>query len=183
DQPGGEEVQGDEPRPEIVVRDRSGRVLLDASSLPPLRADVDTRTDNDRDGAHFHTLTHADETWRVYQRWDRSGSHWIQVAAPLHDREELLWALAQGTVLPLLALLALLPVATWLGLRGGLAPLRAVSRAIAAHPARTPPLTGDAVPCELLQLTRAVDALVGSLDAALARERRFTADAAHELRH
>src|SRR5690606_23630388 len=91
--------------------------------------------------------------------------------------------LAGAMLLPLLALLLLLPVATWFGLRGGLAPLRAVSRAIDAEPARTPTLSRDDVPGELLQLTRAVDALVGTLDAALARERRFTADAAHELRH
>src|SRR5690606_16358830 len=64
-----------------------------------------------------------------------------------------------------------------------LAPLRAVSRAIDAQPARTPTLSRDDVPGELLQLTRAVDALVGTLADALARERRFTADAAHELRH
>jgi len=167
---------GDEgPRPEIVVRDRSGRVLLDASSLPPLQLD-DAK-------AHFHSMAHAGETWRVYQRWDAAGRHWIQVAAPLHDRDELLSALMRGTLLPLLALLLLLPLATWLGLRGGLAPLRLVSRSIDAQPARTPTLTRADVPVELLQLTRAVDALVGKLDTALARERRFTADAAHELRH
>lgn len=166
---------GEGPRPEIVVRDRTGRVLLDASSLPPL--------DVDHDRAHSHTLQHAGETWRVHQRWDTGGRHWIQVAAPLHDRDELLWALAQAMVVPLLALLVMLPLATWLGLRVGLAPLRAVSRAIDAQPARTPTLSRDDVPGELLQLTRAVDALVGTLDVALARERRFTADAAHELRH
>lgn len=163
------------PRPEIVVRDRTGRVLLDASTLPPLQADGDD--------AHFHTLQHGGETWRVYQRWDTARRHWIQVAAPLHDRDELMWALVQGTLTPLLALLVLLPLATWLGLRGGLAPLRAVSRAIEAQPAHPPTLTRDDVPVELMQLTRAVDALVGTLDGALARERRFTADAAHELRH
>lgn len=169
------EHEDEGPRPEIVVRDRSGRVLLDASSLPPLELDEAT--------AHFHSMAHAGETWRVYQRWDASGRHWIQVAAPLHDREELLSALLRGTLLPLLALLLLLPLATWLGLRGGLAPLRSVSRAIDAQPARTPTLTRADVPAELLQLTRAVDALVAKLDTALARERRFTADAAHELRH
>ena len=163
------------PRPEIVVRDRAGRILLNASSLPPLQADGG--------GAHFHSLQRGGETWRVHQRWDAAGRHWIQVAAPLHDRDELLWALLQGTLTPLLALLLLLPLATWLGLRGGLAPLRAVSRAIDAQPAHLPTLTRDDVPDELLQLTRAVDGLVGTLDAALARERRFTADAAHELRH
>lgn len=169
------EDEDEGPRPEIVVRDRSGSVLLDASSLPPLELDEAK--------AHFHSLAHAGETWRVYQRWDATGRHWIQVAAPLHDREELLSALMQGTLLPLAALLLLLPFATWLGLRGGLAPLRSVSRSIDAQPARTPTLTRDDVPAELLQLTRAVDALVRTLDSALARERRFTADAAHELRH
>ena len=169
------EDEGEGPRPEIVVRDRIGRVLLDASSLPPLEFD-DAK-------AHFHSMAHAGETWRVYQRWDAARRHWIQVAAPLHDRDELLSALMQGTLLPLIALLLLLPLATWLGLRGGLAPLRSVSRSIGAQPARTPTLTRDDVPGELLQLTRAVDALVCTLDTSLARERRFTADAAHELRH
>lgn len=170
-----EDADDEGARPEIVVRDRRGGVLLDASSLPVL--EVDHRE------AHFHTLQHDGETWRVYQRWDSAQRHWIQVAAPLHDRDELIGGLARAMVLPLLALLLLLPAATWFGLRGGLAPLRAVSRAIATQPARTPTLTRDDVPGELLQLTRAVDALVGTLDAALARERRFTADAAHELRH
>ena len=61
--------------------------------------------------------------------------------------------------------------------------MRAVSRAIDAQPARPPLLTRADVPAELLQMTRALDALVADLDATLARERRFTADAAHELRH
>ncbi|MFC7302104.1 ATP-binding protein [Cognatiluteimonas weifangensis] len=165
----------DEQRPEIMVRGRDGRVLLDRSSLPVL--------DYAADAPHFHTIDHAGERWRVYQREDAAGRHWIQVAAPLHDRDELLAAHVRASLLPLLALLLLLPLATWLGLRRGLAPLRALSRAIAAQPARTPTLTRDDVPGELLQLTRALDALVGSLDQALARERRFTADAAHELRH
>ena len=69
------EDEGEGPRPEIVVRDRIGRVLLDASSLPPLEFD-DAK-------AHFHSMAHAGETWRVYQRWDAARRHWIQVAAPL----------------------------------------------------------------------------------------------------
>jgi signal transduction histidine kinase len=64
-----------------------------------------------------------------------------------------------------------------------LAPLRALSRELQAQPGRAVVLSRDDVPSELLQLTLALDALVARLDAALSRERRFTADAAHELRH
>lgn len=172
---GNGERDGDGTRPEIVVRDRAGRSLLAASTLPPLPVAPGE--------PHFHVLAHAGERWRVYQRWDAAGRHWIQVAAPLHDRDELLAAHARALLVPLAGLLLLLPIALWLGLRLGLAPVRAVSRAIEAEPARPPLLTRDDVPAELLQMTRALDALVAGLDATLARERRFTADAAHELRH
>jgi signal transduction histidine kinase len=162
-------------RAEIVVRDRAGHLLVDASALPPLPATVQA--------PHFHMLVHGGERWRVYQRWDAARRHWIQVAAPLHDRDELLGAQLRASLVPLAGLLLLLPIATWLGLRRGLAPLHALSRAIAAQPGSTRTLTGDGVPAELVKLTRALDALVVGLDATLARERRFTADAAHELRH
>jgi signal transduction histidine kinase len=165
----------DEQRPEIVVRDRTGRLLLDASSLPAAAAAAGK--------PQFQTVSHDGESWRVYQRWDGSRRYWIQVAAPLHDREQLLAAHVQGVLVPMAGLLLLLPLAIWLGLRSGLAPLRSLSRTIAAQPAPTPTLTRDDVPTELRQLTRALDTLVASLADALQRERRFTADAAHELRH
>lgn len=166
---------GEGRRGEIVVRDRSGTLLLDASVLPAL--------DVAPGAPHFHSLEHAGERWRVYQRWDRARRHWIQVAAPLHDRDELLSAHLRALLLPVCGLLLLLPLATWLALRFGLAPLRVLSREIEAQPTRAVVLTRDDVPSELRQLTLALDALVARLDAALSRERRFTADAAHELRH
>lgn len=165
----------DDERPEIVVRDRAGQLLLDASTLPAAPAGADN--------PRFLTLRHGGESWRVYQRWDATHRFWIQVAAPLHDREELLSAHVQALLIPVAGLLLLLPLAIWAGLRSGLAPLHKVSRAIGRLPAQTPTLTRDDVPAELLQLTRALDTLVANLGAALARERRFTADAAHELRH
>lgn len=167
--------QQQDQRPEIVVRDRAGRLLLDASTLPAAPAAGDA--------PRFQSVRHNGESWRVYQRWDAEHHYWVQAAAPLHDREQLLAAHASALLVPLAGLLLLLPLVIWLGLRSGLAPLRKVSRAIAAQPARTPTLTRDDVPEELLELTQALDALVANLDRTLLRERRFTADAAHELRH
>lgn len=165
----------DDERPEIVVRDRDGGLLLDASTLPAAPAGADD--------PQFRTLRHEGESWRVYQRWDTTRRYWIQVAAPLHDREELLSAHVRALLIPVAGLLVLLPLAIWAGLRSGLAPLRKLSRSIGRLPAQTPTLTRDDVPTELLQLTRALDTLVTNLGAVLSRERRFTADAAHELRH
>lgn len=85
--------------------------------------------------------------------------------------------------MPMAGPLLLLPLAICLGLRNALAPLRGLSRTIAAQPAQTPTSTRDGVLTELRQLTRALDTLVVSLADALQRGCRFTADAAHELRH
>jgi len=61
-----DDVHGDEgPRGEIVVRDRGGRLLLDASVLPPLPAGPDA--------PHFHTVVHDGDRWRVFQRRDAGG--------------------------------------------------------------------------------------------------------------
>lgn len=163
-----------ESRPEIVVRDRSGRTVLDASTLPAQPSGAKSS---------FGTLRVHGASWRVYQRWDAAHRYWIQVAAPLHDREQLLAAQFQALLIPIAVLLLLLPLAIWLALRSGLAPIDAISRVVAARPSQTPKLTREDVPAELLHLTRALDELVADLDAALRRERRFTADAAHELRH
>lgn len=159
----------------ITLRDANGRLLLHSPQVPSLAFDPGE--------PHFHSVVYQQRRWRVYQRWDPQHRYWIQVAAPLDERDELLGHLAQAVLVPLLGLVLALPLAIMAGLRLGLAPLRRVSRAIQRDPAQTPTLTGDDVPAELEPLTRALDALVASLALALDRERRFTADAAHELRH
>jgi signal transduction histidine kinase len=161
--------------PSISLRDASGRLLLHHGELPALAFDPGE--------AHFHTLTHASRRWRVYQRWDAGKRYWLQLAAPLDQRDELLGQLARALLLPLAGLLAMLPLAIAIGLRLGLAPLRRLSRAIGRNPALAPVLSRPDIPAELLPLTQALDMLVANLDRALQRERGFTADAAHELRH
>ena len=108
----------------------------------------------------------------------------LQLSTSLGDVNDLLdrfrALLLVGTLLPLLVTVAL----TVLIVRGLLSPLRrmaATSDAIAAgdlsRRVSVPP-GGD----EVMALARAFNTMVGRLDAAFATQRRFVADASHELR-
>ncbi len=163
-------------RPAIVLRDAQGRLLIQSAQLPALAFDPGD--------SHFHTVAYAKRRWRVFQGWDSERQYWIQVAAPLDERDELMRKLLAPTLLALLALLVLVPPTVFIGLRGGLKPLRRLTRSLSAS--TTPlvsALTDAQVPVELAPFTQAVDRLVERLKVGLEHERRFTADAAHELRH
>ena len=163
-------------RPAISVRDASGQLLIGNEELPALRFEPKD--------AQFHTITHDKRRWRVFQRRDAQHRYWIQVAAPLDERDELMHKLLAPALFALLALLALVPPTVFLGLRGGLKPLRNLTRNLsAATTPLIPALTDAHVPAELVPFTRAIDKLVAKLTRNLQHEQRFTADAAHELRH
>jgi signal transduction histidine kinase len=68
-------------------------------------------------------------------------------------------------------------------IRSGLEPLRALSADVATiAPGRPTRLSGRALPGEVLPLVHAVDVAFSRLHAAYEAQRRFTANAAHELR-
>lgn len=71
----------------------------------------------------------------------------------------------------------------WIGIRRGLAPLIAVRDAISNRSHRDlSPLDESSGPTEVHEQIHAINALMTRLDAVLDRQRRFTADAAHQLR-
>lgn len=163
-------------RPAIVLRDARGGLLVESAELPVLHFDPG-------DG-HFHTITHDGRRWRVFQRWDARQQYWIQVGAPLDERDELMRKLLAPALLALLALLVLVPPTVFAGLRSGLKPLRRLTRNLSVGTEAAPGcLTDERVPVELAPFTQAIDRLVARLERSLENERRFTADAAHELRH
>jgi two-component system sensor histidine kinase QseC len=77
----------------------------------------------------------------------------------------------------------LVPPTVFAGLHGGLKPLRQLARSLSITGPGTATLTDACVPLELTPFTMAIDQLVARLRQSLEHERRFTADAAHELRH
>ena len=119
--------------------------------------------------------------WRVYTHVD--GAHALQVAHALDERRELAAQSALRTLVPLLALIPFLGMLIWYAVGRGLRPLDAMSRAVAERrPDAMAPLAETDLPRELRPLASSLNALLARLDGALSAQRRFTADAAHELR-
>jgi two-component system sensor histidine kinase QseC len=98
-------------------------------------------------------------------------------------REEIVEALGEALVWPLAAALPALALAVWLGVGAGLRPLRDLRRDLERRgPGDLAPLEPSRAPAEIEPLVSELNRLFGRIGAALERERRLTADAAHELR-
>jgi two-component system sensor histidine kinase QseC len=121
--------------------------------------------------------------WRVFTLKDAATGFWIRTAQREALREELSQELALGNVLPLLLALPLLLLAASAAIRIGLRPLLRLERPIRnMAPERIHPLDDRQAPKEVAGLVQAVNSMLKRLNQALERERRFSADAAHELR-
>ena len=119
--------------------------------------------------------------WRVYSA--ALGAQVIQVAQAQEVRDRLAAATALRTLAPLLVLLPLLALLVWRMVGHGLAPLDRLARGVAARtPAALEPFPEAEVPAEALPLVRSLNELLERLRSALAAQRAFVADAAHELR-
>jgi two-component system OmpR family sensor kinase len=129
----------------------------------------------------YSTVVHDGREWRVYTHV--AGDHALQVAHAMDERREIAAQTALRTLLPLAAVIPLLGILIWFAVGRGMQPLEAMSRAVAKRrPDALAPLVDKDLPRELKPLAASLNALLARLDGALAAQRRFTADAAHELR-
>ena len=129
----------------------------------------------------YTNVTQNGREWRVYTHV--AGNHALQVAHALDDRREIAAQTAWRTLLPFAALIPFLGVLIWYAVGRGLQPLETMSRAVAKRrPDAMSPLAEGSLPQELQPLAVSLNALLRRLDEALSAQRRFTADAAHELR-
>lgn len=129
----------------------------------------------------FATLDTGRGKWRVFGI--QQGGQTIQVAQPMHLRDQLALASALRTVAPFLLMLPILGVLIWVVVGRGLRPLDAVARAVTTRTAvALDPLPEDRVPAEIVPLVLSLNDLLARLERALQVQREFIADAAHELR-
>lgn len=157
------------------IRDEHGSLLLRSASAP-----VDAMATQE---SGFADAVIEGKPWRVYTLKDEEGEIRVQVGERHEVRNELAASVAQRLLLPLGVALPVLAVLIWLAVGKGLSPLRRISSEVAQRdPANLAPLEGHGVPVEIASLLHALNDLLERLDRALESERRFTADAAHELR-
>lgn len=123
------------------------------------------------------------DNWRVYSLSDASGQVQVQLARADSDlRAEALAAFKRGLLI-VSALFLLLAAATWIVVRLAFRPVDQAGDAIQHRaPFDLAPLPLDGLPGELHPFVRSINTLLVRLQAAMDHERRFLADAAHELR-
>ena len=132
----------------------------------------------------FETITLVDgKSWRVFAAQGRSHEVQIYVAERIDSRDEILSAVLRGFLPPLTLALPLLLLGLWWNVRSGLQPLQRLRQALLKRETHTlSPVTLAETPQEVQPLLDALNDLLQRLAQRMDTERRFTADAAHELR-
>ena len=126
-------------------------------------------------------VTIGQERWHLYTIVLEDGI--VQAAQRDSDRQALARETGAKLIAPALLMLALLAALLTLALRRGLAPLaQAASEVTARSVEALHPITLSSHPPELHLLIGAINDLMARLGSALALQRHFLADAAHELR-
>ena len=121
--------------------------------------------------------------WRVFSTWDARHRFLVQVGERDEARREIAGAMATGLLAPLAVALPVLGLFVWLTVRRGLAPLRRLGTEVAGRSAGNfAPLAARDAPSEVRPLVDGLNALLERVGRLVENERRFTADAAHELR-
>lgn len=159
----------------VRAYDQTGRVYFE-TALPSLPGDLPQTY-----AEGFGSMGTREGPWRIYTHVTEEGI--VQVGQAVDTRDVLARNLSISVLMPMLLLIPLLAVLVAWVLKRGLAPLHETSHRVSDRDAsRLDPLPTDHVPQELLPLVEQINALLARLEGALDAQRRFLADAAHELR-
>ncbi|KGF79350.1 histidine kinase [Massilia sp. JS1662] len=107
----------------------------------------------------------------------------VQVARNMAHREDIFKMILIDTLLPLSALIPMLTLIVWIGTGAGLAPLLRLRKEVEGRsPLDLAPLQIESAPQEVRSLVGALNTLLASVRQNVNAQKRFIADAAHQLR-
>ena len=168
------------------VRGSLGEHLSGDRDLPPPHADERPR--NEAFEVHLRDDEMRGLEVRVAWTWvlvdpGRGRHALVQVAETREKRSVLATEIIKGVMLPQFAILPLAVLLVWLALVRGIKPLSRLEARIRARKSDDlSPLDDKAVPLEVAPLVVSVNDLLERLKDSIATQKRFLADAAHQLK-
>lgn len=157
---------------------RNGEVVVASEDLS-IEPEVD-------DGNGFGYTDSGAYEWRTFELTavtESGGDSRIVVAERSDVRGEMVTEIVLNSVLPEVIGWPLIAVLVWMAVSVGLEPLKQLtSRIKLIEPSKLKPVSVQNVPQELAPVQQAINSLLLSIDQLMAREKRWIADAAHELR-
>jgi two-component system, OmpR family, sensor histidine kinase QseC len=131
----------------------------------------------------FQSVALDDQRWRVFAARGADADVQVYVGELESSRTDILMAVLRSTFWPMLLALPLLALGVWVAVYRGMAPLRRMGQQLAErNPGALNPVVLDNAPSEMRPMVEALNGLFARITGLMASERRFTADAAHELR-
>lgn len=163
-----------EPKIEFQIGDASGTILLRSEGAPRIPV---------LGAVGYSEIEREGVAWRIFNLSAPELPYRVQVAQTLQIRERVAVEVATQVVWPLAIILPALILLLYYAVRRGLLPLEELAAEVSRFtPDSIQPLSDDRAPQEARPLVLAINRLLARLTVTLEGERRFTADAAHELR-
>jgi two-component system sensor histidine kinase QseC len=156
-----------------------GRLVMRSSNAPttPMAGNLQYFTSG------FTTASIDGVAWRVFATHGAENDVQVYVGEQFAARSAILWAVLRSTLWPMAVALPLLAFAIWWAVRRGFTPVRLLGQMLATRgPQALHPVKIDDLATEMLPMVESLNQLFERIGSLLESERRFTADAAHELR-
>lgn len=156
-----------------------GRLTLRSANAPPTPM-IDPQ---EQFNTGFKTVQIDGTAWRMFAAYGAQRDVQVYVGEQVASRTAILWAVLRSTLWPSVLALPLLALSAWWAVRRGVAPLLRLGQTLRERQAQAlHPISVANAPAEMLPMLDALNDLFARIATLMESERRFTADAAHELR-
>ncbi|MBS0445263.1 MAG: sensor histidine kinase N-terminal domain-containing protein [Proteobacteria bacterium] len=164
-------------RGELLAGDRALPVPTDEDRAPP--GELLYRDEKNVGGEHVRVAY----VWVAVPGSPGDALALVQLAETLGKRSRLATEIIKGVILPQLVILPLAVLLVWLALARGIAPLNDLQQRIRRRDSNDlSPIDERQAPEEVSPLVRAINDLLARLDRSIAVQKRFLANAAHQLK-